>query len=65
MTDDHSSHTPPPLNRRTIMGLAAAAGLSALAVQAARAEAPLSRYTYKDTRNLVALVEEAASLARD
>ena len=62
MTDDHSSHTPPPLNRRTIMGLAAAAGLSALAVPAARAEAPLSRYTYKDTRNLVALVEEAAGL---
>ena len=62
MTDDQSSHTPPSLSRRAFMALGAAAGVDAFAVPTARAEAPLSRYTYKDTRNLVALVEDAAGL---
>lgn len=42
------------------MGLSAAA--LALAGPAAWAESPLSRYTYKDTQNLVSLVEDAAKL---
>jgi signal transduction histidine kinase len=48
------------LNRRGFISLTAA-GL-VFPAPAARASSPLTRYTYKDTQRLVALVEDAAAL---